>query len=616
MRKTNGGAIGIRGVISDRNTKILLLVNGRVMNHRGVFGVLSERMISVLGDIEYIDVVRGPGSAIYGPGAIAGVINIVTYDGLSFEGGDVQIRQGFVEEFTSLELRYGKKLAEDHGFFIYYGVDLYGGADQSDAPFFFSNDFLADGGQQVTALDAVPFTISDDRQAYQGDPRHKVHIAYEHGGFDAWVRYTRGGLDALELTIGAYMNAAPSVIKDSGTGYEQLTLMMNYEHRVSEHLRINFRLSHDRNESEQERPGLDRFFEAREDEYHARVLANWEPFEQHRVASAVEYSHETFEKSHEPPFSGASLKEWSTQTVSLLGEYQWLITPQWRLFLGGRADKHTYTDWLYSPRAALIFAPSEKDTLKALYNRSVRRADDSDIRALRLATGSVGEAEKIDSFELRYERQHTGLLHFSLAAYYSDYSVLAWTFNLDRSTLLGDLRFYGVEGELTYEGDRLRAILSHNYTKHLDFDLKTPTITRQNISASAYGYGDDLASWSNHNTKLAIEYDLTSKWMASASLRVLWGFPGGKDLANYNRNELGNDVRLPVTDGSDRAWKESVFLNLGLQYEIDAKTLVRCDGHSLLGLFHGDLNKRNAYQRTTAWRNEAPSVSIIVKRKF
>jgi outer membrane cobalamin receptor len=69
MHKTNGGSIGIRGIISDRNTKHILLVNGRVMNHRGVFGVFSERMLSVLGDIDYVEVVRGRGSAIYGPGA-------------------------------------------------------------------------------------------------------------------------------------------------------------------------------------------------------------------------------------------------------------------------------------------------------------------------------------------------------------------------------------------------------------------------------------------------------------------------------------------------------------------------------------------------------------------
>jgi iron complex outermembrane receptor protein len=158
------------------------------------------------------------------------------------------------------------------------------------------------------------------------------------------------------------------VILDTGNGYEQFTLTMNYEQRVSERLHINYQLGYDRNDVEQARPGLNRIVRAEEDEYHARALLNWEPHEKHKIAAGVEYSYETFEKPHTPPVAPFSLEEWSTRTTSVLGEYQWSITPRWHLFLGGRTDKHTYTDWLFSPRAALVFSMSDKDTLKALYN--------------------------------------------------------------------------------------------------------------------------------------------------------------------------------------------------------------------------------------------------------
>ena len=80
MRKENGDALGFRGVISDRNEKTILLLNGKIMNEHTTFSAISERLISMLNDIKHFDVVRGPGSVIYGPGAIAGIIDITAFD--------------------------------------------------------------------------------------------------------------------------------------------------------------------------------------------------------------------------------------------------------------------------------------------------------------------------------------------------------------------------------------------------------------------------------------------------------------------------------------------------------------------------------------------------------
>ena len=60
--------LGLRGIISDRDDEYLLLVNGRNMNERTHYGAVSERDLVFLRDIHHIDVVRGPGSAMYGPG--------------------------------------------------------------------------------------------------------------------------------------------------------------------------------------------------------------------------------------------------------------------------------------------------------------------------------------------------------------------------------------------------------------------------------------------------------------------------------------------------------------------------------------------------------------------
>ena len=126
--------IGLRGIINDRNDKLLLLVNGRNMNQRTHFGALSELDLVLLSDIHHIDIVRGPGSALYGPGAVSMVINIITYDADTFEGTEYTVRMGAVEEFYTGEVKHSEKFENgDGGIFLYGGIGEYSGATKYDA---------------------------------------------------------------------------------------------------------------------------------------------------------------------------------------------------------------------------------------------------------------------------------------------------------------------------------------------------------------------------------------------------------------------------------------------------------------------------------------------------
>jgi len=64
-----------------------------------------------------VSVVRGPASATHGAGALAGVIDVETYNGLTFQGADLTLRQGVVNEYTAAEIRYGHKLSDTSGLF-------------------------------------------------------------------------------------------------------------------------------------------------------------------------------------------------------------------------------------------------------------------------------------------------------------------------------------------------------------------------------------------------------------------------------------------------------------------------------------------------------------------
>ena len=279
-------------------------------------------------------------------------------------------------------------------------------------------------------------------------------------------------------------------------------------------------------------------------------------------------------------------------------------------------DDHTYASRMFSPRFAFINAWTDQDTVKFIYNRSLRHSTERFMRRQYLNTGGEGNVETLDNFEFRYERKQSENLGLVVSTYYNKMDAVSFTFDTDVSELLGELQFAGIELELQYETERSKLSLSHNFTKHLNFDLSNEKVARQNITASAYGIGNDLANWSNHVTKLVLERDLADSFIASASLRYYWGYPGGQDLSNYNNLVLDRDVRLPVTDGSKKAWQESVFLNLGVEHQLSDGSTIRLDAYNVLGWLDEDLNKRNDFQRSAQYRIEAPALAFTFKHKF
>jgi hypothetical protein len=149
--------------------------------------------------------------------------------------------------------------------------------------------------------------------------------------------------------------------------------------------------------------------------------------------------------------------------------------------------------------------------------------------------------------------------------------------------------------------------------------LKDKNTIRQNISASPYGYGNDLANWNNHITKIRFNYDFSSKLQWTNSLRVYWGIPGAQDMADYNKVTNTNTKKYSMAyydEGHTRAFEESIFLNTALIYNYNKNTTFTLHGYNLLGLIDEDNNKRNFFQRTSHYRDQAPAIAIGLKYKY
>jgi iron complex outermembrane receptor protein len=83
----------IRGIVSADDNKLLVLVDGMPW-YEGVYthGFIDDYL--PISNIRQVEVIKGPGSAIYGTNAFTGVVNVVTFDGPDLEGGRARIVAG------------------------------------------------------------------------------------------------------------------------------------------------------------------------------------------------------------------------------------------------------------------------------------------------------------------------------------------------------------------------------------------------------------------------------------------------------------------------------------------------------------------------------------------
>jgi iron complex outermembrane receptor protein len=110
-------AIGSRGFNQQYDRSLLVLMDGRTLYNPASSGVYWDAQDYVLKDLDRIEVIRGPGSTLWGANAVNGVINIESKNAADTQGWLFDTHDGSDGEDASV--RYGGKLDSDTSYRVY-----------------------------------------------------------------------------------------------------------------------------------------------------------------------------------------------------------------------------------------------------------------------------------------------------------------------------------------------------------------------------------------------------------------------------------------------------------------------------------------------------------------
>jgi len=96
-----------RGLIGALSPNILVMINSHPINENSSGGAMMTHDTLMLDNVKRIEIIRGPGSALYGANAFAGVINVITKEAEDVDGWELTASGGSYDT-QQYNLLYGK----------------------------------------------------------------------------------------------------------------------------------------------------------------------------------------------------------------------------------------------------------------------------------------------------------------------------------------------------------------------------------------------------------------------------------------------------------------------------------------------------------------------------
>ena len=383
--------LNTRGFNNTLSRRLLVLVDGRSV-YLDLMGFVPWDLIQIpIDDIERIEVVRGPGSALYGANATSGVVNIITKSPKAISGGAIRVGYG---EFNTTDVAF----VAGQGFDKFgYKVSLgYYSTDAFTNPNRIGNSEFQQEDQEATAQPKGTFRMQYD---IDDDSRWVMDAGYAE---TKGILYT--GIGPLEVQEG------------SNTPFFRTT-----------YAKGNFYVQGFWNgldgETIQLFTGTKNFFKT--NTYDIEAQYNFQAGDSNFFVVGGNYRFSDLE-------SDLTSKDESENLYGVYAQDEIKLSDKWTATLAARVDNDELIGTVFAPKAAILFAPNPNHSFRfsasTAYNSSSFIESYLDTEIIPEGTSIVVDVfgnpdldpERIVSYELGYRAFPVPEVLLDINFYYSE----------------------------------------------------------------------------------------------------------------------------------------------------------------------------------------------------
>ncbi|WP_413935339.1 TonB-dependent receptor plug domain-containing protein [Nitrospira sp. BLG_1] len=392
----NYGYLGIRGFNrpGDYTSRVLLLIDNHRIND-AVFdqgGTGTETPIDI-DLIDRVEIIKGPGSSLYGTNALFGVVNVITKRGRDLKGTEVS---GEASSFNTYRgrLSYGNKFSN--------GLEVLLSGSYSDSE-----------GHRELFYPAFSSINNGIAKYADRDNLYYYTGKLSYGDFTLAGGHQWRKKNVPTAAFGTLFNDNRQLTVD-----ERTYLDLVYQHEFSNHLNVKARLYFDRyyyysdlpyDSGISNPPSILNKDVTEADWWGAELTATKRFFDQHKLTVGTEYRDQfrlnQSNRDINPPATYLDDKRRSSFVAAYLQD-EWTIMDHLTLVAGVRHDHYSTFGGTTNPRVGLI-STWNKTTVKLLYGQAFRAPNPYEQFYVTGSTFKVNaniQPEKIKTYELVVEQ--------------------------------------------------------------------------------------------------------------------------------------------------------------------------------------------------------------------
>ena len=476
----------IRGVASSPNTRTLLMIDGYSDNSL-TYGThhIDERI--TLSMIKQIEIIRGPGSALYGSDAFLGIINIITKTGKDLNGASVSVSYGSFNT-KKASILIGQSLKEKNIDFL-IAVDGY----MSDGP----NLFIPkDAHNFFKPLGYIEFNSLSGYTENNSSDLRNIYSKISYKDFTLTVKKHRfikeeplNDMYLLTDNQKVFENKEKYILTYTNQLSEKFKIQGDIYYNAWDYLWYPYDLGNKNawsalNDDTHNYSDWEAYPKVFEKKAGAKLMTQFQLLKNNFFILGIEYCHENvYDANASANSDWPDYSNWTGNSYAWAGatEYPWLseyghegnnwsiylqdeitLFSKFNITLGTRYDIHDTYKSVFTPRFGIVYKPLKNTSVKLLYGSAYKAPSYLRLYTINNPSNWGNEdlkPEKIQTLELAIDTRFLKYYNIRINGFQniSEDLIMANADNKHDDPALGEIpmfdnilysKIYGIEAEI------------------------------------------------------------------------------------------------------------------------------------------------------------------------